>query len=135
MLYLHILLMEQSTRNLYPIEEEITPLDHWILAAGGSTSHLERLPSRLQESKKHRPMGVREELEQLVYENSYLRAELAWNQEARRALMDLQEKSFQATTILREALVEANHRLKQCERHFLELWGARPEQNSDGMRI
>jgi predicted NAD-dependent protein-ADP-ribosyltransferase YbiA (DUF1768 family) len=79
-------------------------------------------------------MGVREELEQLAYENSYLRAELAWNQEARRVLMELQEKTFQATAIIREALVETNHRLKECERHYLELWGVGPE-NPDGVWI
>jgi hypothetical protein len=127
--------MTQSTHNLYPIEEEITPLDHWILSAGGSTSHLERLPSRLQESKKQRSTGVREELEQLVYENSYLRAELAWNQEARRTLMELQDSCFQATTALRDALVQANSRLKECEQRYLELWGARPEQHLDGRAI
>jgi hypothetical protein len=109
-------------RTLYPIEE-VTPLDHQIRHAGGSTSTLERLPSRLHVSKNQRSMSLRDEMEELVYENSYLKAELAWNQETRHALMELQDKVCEATSMMREALAQANFRLKESEERYLELWG------------
>jgi chromosome segregation ATPase len=127
--------MAQTPNKLYPIEEEITPLDHQILRAGGSTSKLERLASRLQQSKHQRSTGIREEIEELAYENSYLKAELAWNQEARRALMDFHEKIFEAMTMIRESLIQVNHRLRESEDRYLEMWGVSPEQRRGEMGI
>lgn len=123
--------MAQTSNKLYPIEEEITPVDHQILRAGGSSSKLERLPSRLQQSKQQRSIGLREEIEELAYENSYLKAELAWNQETRRALMDFHEKIFEATAMIRESLVQVNHRLRECEDRYLEMWGIPPGQRDE----
>ncbi|KAH8691906.1 hypothetical protein BGW36DRAFT_431148 [Talaromyces proteolyticus] len=127
--------MAQTPNKLYPIEEEITPLDHQILRAGGSSSNLERLPSRLQQSKHQRSTSLREEIEELAYENSYLKAELAWNQEARRALMELHEKTFEAATMIRESLIRVNDRLRQCEDRYLELWGVPPDKRMSEMGI
>jgi hypothetical protein len=71
-------------------------------------------------------MSVRDELEELAYENSYLKAELAWHQETRQVLLQLQEKTFEAMSVLRGALIETNSRLRQCEERYLELWGIAP---------
>jgi hypothetical protein len=126
--------MEHFKANpLYPIEE-VTPIDHQILNAGGSTSNLDRLPSRLQQTKGQRSLSVRDELEELAYENSYLKAELAWNKETRQALIQLREKTLEAMTILEEALTETTFQLHQCDERYLELWGIAPYgQNSGGM--
>jgi chromosome segregation ATPase len=127
--------MAQTPNKLYPIEEEITPLEHQILLAGGSSSKLERLPSRLKQWKDQRSTSLREEIEELAYENSYLKAELAWNQEARRALMEFHEKTFEAATMIRESLIEVNHRLRESEDRYLELWGVPPEQRRSEMGV
>jgi hypothetical protein len=118
---------------LYPIEE-VTPIDHQILNAGGSTSILDRLPSRLQQSKGQRSLSVRDELEELAYENSYLKAELAWNKETRQVLIQLREKTLEAMSILEDALTETTTQLRQCDERYLELWGIAPySQNPGGM--
>ena len=118
---------------LYPIEE-MTPLDHQILRVGGSTSTLDQLPSRLQQSKSQRSLGLRDELEELAYENSYLKAELAWNKETRQVLMRLHGRTLEAVSSLREALTETTSQLRRCEERYLELWGIAPGcQNPKGM--
>jgi hypothetical protein len=118
---------------LYPIEE-VTPVDHQILHAGGSNSTLDRLPSRLQQSKNQRSLGLRDELEELAYENSYLKAELAWNKETRQVLMRLHGKTLEAVTVLSEALTETTSQLRRCEERYLQLWGIAPgSQNPGGM--
>ncbi|OJJ83549.1 uncharacterized protein ASPGLDRAFT_48096, partial [Aspergillus glaucus CBS 516.65] len=60
-------------RSLEPISEEVSPTDHEILRYGGTSSSLERLPSRLQQSKRA-STDLRQQLEELAYEASYLRA-------------------------------------------------------------
>ncbi|EED22515.1 conserved hypothetical protein [Talaromyces stipitatus ATCC 10500] len=97
---------------LYPIEE-VTPVDHQILHVGGSTSTLDRLPSRLQQSKSQRSLSLRDELEELAYENSYLKAELAWNKETRQVLMHLHGRTLEAVSILSEALTETTSQLRR----------------------
>ncbi|KAF5014890.1 hypothetical protein F66182_13970 [Fusarium sp. NRRL 66182] len=114
---------------LYPIEE-VTPIDHQILNAGGSTSILDRLPSRLQQSKGQRSLSIRDELEELAYENSYLKAELAWNKETRQVLIQLREKALEAMSILEEALADTTSQLRRCDERYLELWGIAPRSQS-----
>lgn len=118
---------------LYPIEE-VTPVDHQILHVGGSTSTLDRLPSRLQQSKSQKCLSLRDELEELAYENSYLKAELTWNKETREVLMRLHGRTLEAVSVLREALAETTSQLRRCEERYLELWGISPGgQNPGGM--
>ncbi|THC88073.1 hypothetical protein EYZ11_012480 [Aspergillus tanneri] len=54
-------------RSLETISEEITPADHEVLRHGCTTSSIERLPSRLQQSKRT-SKDLRQQLEELVYE-------------------------------------------------------------------
>jgi hypothetical protein len=126
--------MDRSkSRPLYPIEE-VSPIDHQILHAGGSTSTLDRLPSRLQQTKSQRSLSLRDEMEELAYENSYLKAELAWNKETRQVLMQLRGRTLEAVSTLREALTETTSQLRRCEERYLELWGIAPgSQNPGGM--
>ena len=109
-------------RPLYPIDE-VTPVDDQIRRVGGSTSTLDRLPSRLQQSKYKRSTSLRDEMEELAYENGSLKAELAWNREKRQALMQLKDKYSETVSILRDALAETESRLQQCDARYLELWG------------
>lgn len=68
--------MNQFRRGpLDPILEEITPIDHEILRQGGTSSNIERLPSRLRQSKRS-SSDLGQQIEDLVYEVSYLKAEL-----------------------------------------------------------
>jgi predicted nuclease with TOPRIM domain len=114
--------------------EEVTPVDHQIFHAGGSTSTLDRLPSRLQLSKSQKSLSLRDEMEELAYENSYLKAELTWNQETRQVLMQLHERTSEVASALSEVLTEATAQLRRCEERYLELWGIAPGSRiPDGM--
>lgn len=107
---------------LHPIEE-VTPVEHRILHAGGSTSTLDRLPSRLQQYKSQKSLSLRDKLEELAYENSYLKAELTWNKETREVLLRLHGRTLEAVSTLEEALAETTSQLQRCEERYLELWG------------
>lgn len=122
-------------RTLSPITEEITPLDHQILCNGGTTSNIERLPSRLQQSKKTPPADLWERIEELNYEVSYLKAELICNKESKQALLELQERMFHIFGMMEDALARATATLQQCERRYLNLWGLDPDKNIDSMQI
>lgn len=78
--------MASSLDGLEPITEEITPADHHVFCFGGTTSNLERLSSQLQRSKRSSP-DLRKQLEDLVYETSYLKAELQWHKETKQILL------------------------------------------------
>ncbi|KAH2909646.1 hypothetical protein KXW25_003895 [Aspergillus fumigatus] len=122
-------------RTLFPIAEEITPLDHQILCNGGTTSNIERLPSRLQQSKKTSPANLWERIEELTYEVSYLKAELICNKESKQALLDLHERMFHIFGMMEDALARATATLQQCERRYLNLWGLDPDKNMNGVEI
>lgn len=108
-------------RSLDPISEEISPADHEILRRGGTSSNLERLPSRLQQSKQL-SMDLRQQLEELAFEASYLKAELQWQKESKQALLHFQEDIFHVFHLLEDALVQATTRLRDSEQRYLRLW-------------
>ncbi|KAL1873638.1 hypothetical protein Plec18167_006155 [Paecilomyces lecythidis] len=121
--------------HLHPIAEEITPIDHQILHNGGSSSKIERLPSRLQQSKNQRPADAQQEIEDLAYENSYLRAELMWTQESRQALLEFHEETFKLFRMMEEALVEIRVRLERSDERYLKLWGIEERKSVNGGRF
>ncbi|KAL4781052.1 hypothetical protein BJX76DRAFT_350472 [Aspergillus varians] len=127
--------MQQFPRHaLDPISEEITPTDHKILSYGGTTSSIERLPSRLQRSKRSSP-DLRQQLEDLTYEISSLRAELQWQRESRQALLRFQEQMFRTFHTMEDALVQVTTTLQQCEERYFSLWETVPSKSSEGGMI
>jgi hypothetical protein len=70
----------------------VLPIDHYIAANGGTTSTFEELPLRLQISKHHKPLTIKERTEELTYINGYLREELAYYKTIRKAGAELQSK-------------------------------------------
>ncbi|KAB8227268.1 hypothetical protein BDV23DRAFT_175060 [Aspergillus alliaceus] len=111
-----------ARRPLYAIEEEVTPQDHEILRHGGTSSNIERLPSRLQQSKMQ-PRSLRKQVEDLAYEVSYLKAELSWHSETKQALLQFQEQMYGLFHNMEDALVQVNIRLRNAEQRYLSLWG------------
>ncbi|BAE61481.1 unnamed protein product [Aspergillus oryzae RIB40] len=107
---------------LYPIEEEITPQDHLILQNGGTSSNIERLQSRLQQSKLP-PRSLKKRVEDLAYENSYLKAELAWHTETKHALLQFREEMYTMFHRMEDALVELKNCLRNAESRYLSFWG------------
>ncbi|KAJ5456071.1 uncharacterized protein N7458_004335 [Penicillium daleae] len=110
-----------SGQRLKPISEEITPADHRILSYGGTSSNLERLPSRLQRAKRTSP-DSKTQWEEYAYEMSYLKAELQWHKETKQILLQLQEDIFGVFSSLEDALVRATTRLNESEQDYLMLW-------------
>ncbi|KAJ5152443.1 hypothetical protein N7492_009723 [Penicillium capsulatum] len=110
-----------SYHRLEPITEEITPTDHQVLCLGGTSYNLERLPSRLQRTKRASP-DLKAQLEELAYETNYLKAELQWHKETKQILLQFQEKVLDISTSLEDALSRATARLRQSEQQYLMLW-------------
>ncbi|KAJ5641202.1 hypothetical protein N7490_005202 [Penicillium lividum] len=112
---------QYSNQRLEPISEEITPADHQILCLGGTSSNLDRLPSRLQRAKASSPT-LKVRFEELIYETSYLKAELQWHKETKQILLQLQEKVVDIFTSLEDALSRATARLNESEERYVGLW-------------
>lgn len=108
--------------SLYSIEEEVTPQDHQLLCHGATSSKIERLPSRLQQSKVL-PRSMKKQVEDLAYEVSYLKAELSWHSETKGALLQFQEHMYEIFHRVEDALIEVNTRLREAEHRYLRLWG------------
>ncbi|KAB8230888.1 uncharacterized protein BDW43DRAFT_302010 [Aspergillus alliaceus] len=104
-----------SPTSLYSITEEINPQDYQILRHGGTSSNIERLPSRLQRAKTP-TRSTRKQIEDLAYEVSYLKAELAWH-----------EQMYHIFHRMEDALVQVNTRLQEAEQRYLSIWGLSPE--------
>ncbi|KAA8647905.1 hypothetical protein EYZ11_011478 [Aspergillus tanneri] len=121
-------------RSLDPIAEEITPVDHEILRHGGTSSNIERLPSRLQRSKRA-SMDVQQQLEDLVYDVSYLRAELQWQKESKQALLQFQEDMFRIFHMIEDMLVQVTARLHNSEQRYFQLLGFKANGGDDGGMI
>lgn len=107
--------------RLEPISEDITPTDHQVLCLGGTSSNLERLPSRLQRAKRTSP-DLKTKMEEVAYEMSYLKAELQWHKETKQILLQLQERMYAVVNSLEDALSQATARLLESERQYLDLW-------------
>lgn len=116
-----LLFIKMSQQRLKPISEEITPTDHYILCCGGTTSNLERLPSRLQRSKRLSP-DLETQMEEYAYEMSYLKAELHWHKETKQILLQLQQKMLEIFRAMEDALSQTTARLHESERCYLSLW-------------
>ncbi|KAL4948717.1 hypothetical protein BDW69DRAFT_198672 [Aspergillus filifer] len=121
-----------ASSSLYSIPEEITPQDHQILCHGGTSSNLERLPSRLQQSKAP---TTKHEIEDLAYEISYLKAELSWNTESKQALLQFQEEMYMVFCKIDNALAQLSARLQGAEQRYLNLWGVAANHDNNGGMI
>ncbi|KAJ5474002.1 hypothetical protein N7475_003568 [Penicillium sp. IBT 31633x] len=118
-----------STYNRYPLQtisEEITPTDHHIMRGGGTSSCVERLPSRIQQYKQTVPSS-RQQIEDLTYETSYLRAELQWQRESRQIFLRFQKKMFDIFGMMEEELSQSTTRLEEARSNYLSLWDISPE--------
>ncbi|KAJ6160258.1 hypothetical protein N7470_004866 [Penicillium chermesinum] len=104
-----------------PEEEEITPMDHRILCSGGTTSTLEMMPSRIKQAKSI-PNDPKAHIEELVYEVSYLRAELQWHKETKQVLLEFQQRMFDIFQNMEDTLSRATARLHESERRYLKVW-------------
>ncbi|KAL4927722.1 uncharacterized protein BDV17DRAFT_299038 [Aspergillus undulatus] len=124
-----------ASSSLYSIPEEITPQDHQVLCHGGTSSNLERLPSRLQQHKSPSPRNTRSHLEDLAYETSYLKAELAWKAESMRSFFRFQEEMYIIFHKIEDALGDLNIRLQEAEQRYLGLWGVSVGEGNDGGMI
>ncbi|CAG8902304.1 unnamed protein product [Penicillium egyptiacum] len=117
-----------STSNRYPLQtisEEITPTDHHILCGGGTSSCIERLPSRIQQYKQTAP-NSRQQIEDLTYEISYLRAELQWQRESREIFLRFQRKMFDIFGMMEEELAQSTARLDEARSNYLGVWNLGP---------
>lgn len=113
--------MSHIPQRLDPISEEISPTDHRILCCGGTSSSLERLPSRLQQSKRI-STDSRKQLEDIAYEMSYLRAKLQWHKETKQVLLEFQERMFNVFQSIEDTLSRASARIHESEYRYLKLW-------------
>ncbi|PYH91978.1 hypothetical protein BO71DRAFT_458575 [Aspergillus ellipticus CBS 707.79] len=115
--------MQQSYHHsLETISEEISPLDHEVLCHGDTTSNIERLPSRLQQSKRA-STDIRQQLHNLVYEISYLRAELQWQKESKQILLHFHEEIFRLFHLMEDMLVGVTAKLNESEQRYLDVLG------------
>jgi hypothetical protein len=120
-----------SSRNLRPRDTlNITALDLHIAQHGGTTTSIERLPHRLQQSKRQNILNPNQRIEELVKETGRLREEIAFHVETQRALMALFETAKEAFETLREGLQVTSERLFNTERSLLEYWGIERGQSS-----
>lgn len=127
-------MQQQPRRSLEAIPEEITPMDHEILRHGSTSSNLERLPSRLQRSKRV-STDLRQQLEDLSYEVGYLRAEVQWHKESKHALLQFQEDVFRLFQSMEESLVRVNSRVRESERQYRTLLGLDSNGYNEGNMI
>lgn len=102
--------------------QEITPLDNWILQKGGTTSTIERLPNRVLQGKK-RQTTDQARIDELTWENSYLRAEVAQREDIGIAFSEFRAKTVEAFDILRRALHDLCDRMEKSDKIKAEYWG------------
>lgn len=110
-----------NQHNLEPISEEITPTDHEILRHGGTSSNIERLPSRIQRSKLSSP-NYRQKIEDLAYEVSYLKAEVQWQKENKQIFLQFHQRMFELFRAMEDALTQTCMRMEESEKRYLDLW-------------
>ena len=131
----YFFLKKKCSRSRFPA---VPLIPFWkeskILRGGGTSSSLERLPSRLQQSKQA-PTDLRQQLEDLVYEVSYLKAELQWQKESKQALLHFREEIFQTFHFLENAIIQVTIRLRESEQKYLGLWGLSPVGSKEGGMI
>jgi hypothetical protein len=124
----------QSHLPLQKISEEITPTDHQVLCRGGTSSSIERLRSRIQQSKGSSP-DLRQQIVDLAYESSYLKAELQWQRESRQIFLKFQQKMLQIFGMMEDELAQSTDRLQEAHSRYLSIWGHVPEGEDDSKAI
>ncbi|KAI1907856.1 hypothetical protein LOZ57_006797 [Ophidiomyces ophidiicola] len=116
-----------------PAIPEISTLDHQIFLNGGTTSKLERLPSRLQSHKKRSSsLYSTDQLHDLSYENSYLRGELSRLEEYRYALLKLKSKVAFISEMIKEILEGTERSLRDTDSSYLKLYGIEADKMESG---
>ena len=93
-----------------------------------------RLPSRLQQSKQA-STDVHQQLEDLMYEVSYLKAELQWLKGSKQAMIHFRGEIFQTFHILENALIQVTMRLHDSEQQYLSLSGFSSVGHNQGWMI
>ncbi|EEH04639.1 conserved hypothetical protein [Histoplasma capsulatum G186AR] len=120
--------------SLPTISEEISPLDHQILLHGGTSSHLERLPSRAKKAKnRSSSCYVDDQILDLTFENSYLRAELSLLEEYKHALMNLKSIMIYVSGMMEETLSETTQQLNEADKNYLKLHGITEKKRESGL--
>jgi hypothetical protein len=120
-----------SPHRLDPIDEEITPADHAVFCSGGTSSNIERLPSRLQRAKRL-SSDSKAQLEDLAYEASYLKAELQWHKESKQIFLHFHERIMGIFGMMEDAIADSMTRLRESERRYLDLWDLNQSQTLNG---
>jgi len=70
--------------------------------------------TRLQQSKRA-STDLHQQLEEITYEASYLRAELQWQKESKKALLHFREEIFGVFHLFEDAFVQVTTRLHDPE--------------------
>ena len=102
---------------------ELSPLDHRILMAGGTTTTIERLPSQMQQAKAARQASLLKQNLDLVRENGRLRKEIAFYQGREQSLLSLFEKCVEVQDCLKEATQTASTDIARHEDRLLKNFG------------
>ncbi|KAL8788256.1 MAG: hypothetical protein Q9213_001776 [Squamulea squamosa] len=108
---------------------DVTALDHMIAGHGGTTSTIDDLPHRLRISKNKQVPTPTQRIEELTREIGYLRQELAYYKDTRRALTKFFAVAQSAHEALRRGIAEASHEIAIAEQAMLAYWNIHP---SDG---
>lgn len=104
-------------------QNPITPIDHLILANGGTTTALERLPHQMQKSKKQPYADV----EEMVREIGRLRQEVAHQQDINQAMLELHQKTLQAFDLLQAGLHQFSDTVARADDRLSRYWGFRSD--------
>ena len=98
---------------------EITPLDHRILRAGGSTAATERLPNQLQQAKASRSSNLLKQNLDLVRENGRLRKEIAYHEERGASLLKLYHRCCEMQDALAGVVRDVSQEIEEHEKELL----------------
>ncbi|PGG97515.1 hypothetical protein AJ80_09684 [Polytolypa hystricis UAMH7299] len=121
---------------LPPIPEEISPLDHQVMLNGGTSSAIERLPSRIQNAKQRSSSYYEEDrVQELTFENSYLRGEIFHREQYRHVLLKLKTMMEYVSGLMEEALSETATKLKEADQEYLLNNGIGEEKRKSGIDI
>lgn len=105
---------------------DVTALDHVIAGHGGTTSTIDDLPHRLRISKNKQVPTPSQRIEELTREIGYLRQELAYYKETRRALTKFFAVANSAHEAMRHGIGEASHEIAVAEQAILAYWNIHP---------
>lgn len=101
---------------------EPKPLDHHIYNHGGTTSTLDNLPHRVEQTKSL-PLDLQLRNEELVRENQYLRQEISRLTQVNDALLTLRESFTEVFYCSRTALQTLSNKMATADRELADYWG------------